>query len=246
MPHQLQIGSVVTGDIVDAVGELLAIGEQLLQVTETARHRFTPRVDDPGVRQHQVNQAQVPEVVRHLVDEERLAGAVDAGVGQILRAELPKILRTHLRKDARVAGIVQIRVTAPKIADDLLDVGKFLRAFDFECEARICSSRVEPERGRPTMKMGSGFRTPQPRRLAKNSRVHTSICCCVLHLDDFGAIPAFGALQRITKLVIAEGFRVLAPVLERLAEGKTQMITVDDRPSSARIRPRACGSALRP
>jgi hypothetical protein len=28
-----------------------------------------PRVDDPGIRQYQLNQADVHEVVRHLVDE---------------------------------------------------------------------------------------------------------------------------------------------------------------------------------
>ena len=36
--------------------------------------------------------------------------------------------------------------------------------------ARICSTRVEPERGRPTMKIGSGAGSPQPARSAKNSR----------------------------------------------------------------------------
>ena len=115
MPHQLQISPVVTRDIVDAVGELLSIGKQLFQIAETARHRLTPRIDDPGVRQHQVNQPQVPEVVRHLVDEEGFAGAVDPGVGEILLAELSEILGVHLRKDARVAGIIQIRITAPQI-----------------------------------------------------------------------------------------------------------------------------------
>jgi len=39
MPHQLQIGSVVARDILDAVRELLALRKKLLQITETARHR---------------------------------------------------------------------------------------------------------------------------------------------------------------------------------------------------------------
>ena len=34
--------------------------------------------------------------------------------------------------------------------------------------ARICSTNVEPERGRPTMKIGSGADDPCPARAAKN------------------------------------------------------------------------------
>ena len=38
------------------------------------------------------------------------------------------------------------------------------------CEwlARICSTRVEPERGRPTMKIGARLGSPLPARSAKN------------------------------------------------------------------------------
>jgi hypothetical protein len=82
--------------------------------------------------------------------------------------------------------------------------------------------RVEPERGRPTMKMGSGFCAPQPTRLAKNSAVQTSICWRVLFSMILGAIIALGALQRITELVVVEGFRVFTLILERLAERKSK------------------------
>ena len=44
---------------------------------------MAPRVDDPGVRQDQVDQTDVPAVVGHLVDEERAAEfPVDACRGQ--------------------------------------------------------------------------------------------------------------------------------------------------------------------
>ena len=71
--HELEVGAVVAGDVLEAVGELLALGEQLLEVAEAAGHRLAPRVDDPGVGQDQVDEADVPEVVRHLVDEARPA-----------------------------------------------------------------------------------------------------------------------------------------------------------------------------
>ena len=43
------------------------------------------------------------------------------------------------------------------------------------CEARICSTSVVPERGMPTMKIGSRAGEPAPRREAKNSAVNVSL-----------------------------------------------------------------------
>ena len=144
VPHQLEIRSVVARDIIDAVGELLALGKQLLKIAETARHRFTPRVDDPGIWQHQANEPQVPEVVRHLVDEEGLAGAVDPGACNILLAELQKIPMLQLCEYPRVAGIVRMRVAAPKQFDNLLDVGEFLRAFDLRVRSQDLFDESRP------------------------------------------------------------------------------------------------------
>ena len=97
MPHELQIGSIVARDILEAVGELLPLREQLLEIAEAARHRLAPRIDDPGVRQHQVDEPQVPEIVGHLVDEERngaaLAAAVDPRAVEVLPSERREILR---------------------------------------------------------------------------------------------------------------------------------------------------------
>ena len=81
--HQLEVRAVVARDVFQAVGEHLALGEQLLEVAEAAGHGVAARVDDPGVRQHQMNQTDVPEVVRHLVDEVGLIGAIDAGIAQV-------------------------------------------------------------------------------------------------------------------------------------------------------------------
>src|SRR5256885_2474395 len=83
--------------VFDAVGEFLAVREQLLEVTETAGHRLAPRVDDPGVGQHQVDESEGPGIVRHLVDEACLAGAVDTCIAQELLAQAAEIRGTHLR-----------------------------------------------------------------------------------------------------------------------------------------------------
>jgi hypothetical protein len=53
------------------VRESLPLSEQLLEVAEAADHGLPAHVDDFGIRQHQMDQANVPEVVRHFVDEAR-------------------------------------------------------------------------------------------------------------------------------------------------------------------------------
>src|SRR5581483_8031516 len=98
-----------------AVGELLSLGEQLLEVAEAAGKGFAPRVDQLGPRQHQVNESQVPEVVRHLVDEEGLAGAVDARFLEVTLPERAYVLRSQLREHLRVAILGGIDLAPPKL-----------------------------------------------------------------------------------------------------------------------------------
>ena len=74
MRHQLDVVAVVAADVVEAIGEVLAAREVLLEAREAAAHRVAARIDDLRVRQHQVDQPDVRPVVRHLVDEERRAG----------------------------------------------------------------------------------------------------------------------------------------------------------------------------
>src|SRR5579862_6886291 len=58
--HQPDVQLVVVPDILEAVGEFLTFGEQLLEVAEAASHRLAARIDDLSPRQDQVNQAEVP------------------------------------------------------------------------------------------------------------------------------------------------------------------------------------------
>jgi hypothetical protein len=71
--HQLDVVAVVAADVVEAIAEGLPAREVLLEAREAACQRVPPRVDDLRVRQREVDQADVREVVRHLVDEERRA-----------------------------------------------------------------------------------------------------------------------------------------------------------------------------
>src|ERR1700744_3540778 len=72
--HEVQVAAVVARDVLDAVGEVLATGEELFQVAEAAGHGLAADVDDFRPRQHEVDEADVTEVVGHLVDEEGRGG----------------------------------------------------------------------------------------------------------------------------------------------------------------------------
>src|ERR1700722_102161 len=47
--------------------------------------------------------------------------------------------------------------------------------------------------------------------------------------DDLRVVADFGPLELVTLFVIAPGFRILAPILEGLAEREAQMIAVNPR-----------------
>ncbi len=127
VPHELHIAAVVPRYVVHAVRKLLARGKQLLEIAEATGHRLAARVDDPGVGQDQVNEPDVAEVVRHLVDEARrerttLARTIDAGVGDILLAKAAQCIRLEGVEHGRVAWIHGIEVAALQIRDEPQDV----------------------------------------------------------------------------------------------------------------------------
>src|SRR5262249_35267997 len=133
MSHQLEIGPVIASNIADAVAELLPAGVELLQVTEAAGHGLTPRVNNSGIWQHKVDEPDVAEVVRHLVDEERLISAMGASAGQVALAEFAEISRCKPCKHTRItwiARIVEIGSGSLHLENNALDVGQFLRALD--------------------------------------------------------------------------------------------------------------------
>jgi len=85
---------------------------------------------DACVRQHEVYQTDVPEIVRHLVDEVRLAGAVDTGLGEVVRSQVAQVLGAQALQDARIARLVRLGLEAAQAADELLHVGQLLGALD--------------------------------------------------------------------------------------------------------------------
>ena len=70
--HEFNIAPIIAAYVVKTVRKLLTAGEKLLEITEATSHRLASRVDDLRIRQNEVNETDVAEVVRHFVDEERL------------------------------------------------------------------------------------------------------------------------------------------------------------------------------
>jgi hypothetical protein len=66
-------------EVGEVIGKSLTVGKQLLETGKTTSHRMPSGIDYPGVGQNQVNQADMSEIVRHLVDEKRRAVAQNPG-----------------------------------------------------------------------------------------------------------------------------------------------------------------------
>ena len=76
----------------------------LLEVGKAAGERRAPGVDDARVRQHQLDEPEVEEVARHLVDEIRFAEQpVRKRLGKIPFAERREFCARQLRDRLRVS-----------------------------------------------------------------------------------------------------------------------------------------------
>ena len=84
-----------------------------LKLLKQTGHRLAPHVDDSGVGQEQMNEADVAEVVRHLVDEARPpGGAIGACIAQVLLPEPAEVHRGHAKQCLRIARRIGRRAAA--------------------------------------------------------------------------------------------------------------------------------------
>ena len=89
--------------------------------------------------------------------------------------------------------------------------------------ARICSTRVEPERGSPTMKIGAGLGIPAAGTLGKERRVKEGADARGAALEAFDVEGRIEAAQCVALRVVCEGLRVPPALLEGLAEREMQL-----------------------
>src|SRR3984957_969931 len=92
MRHELDVVVVVAAQVLEAISKILAAGEVLFESRKAAAQRGAPRIDDLRVRQDELDQAEVGEIVGQLVDEERRrAPALDSSAGEVLLTERPAL-----------------------------------------------------------------------------------------------------------------------------------------------------------
>ena len=91
VPHQTNIVSVVAPNICQIISEMLALGEELLVAAEAAGQGMSSCIDDGRIWQDQADQANMGEIVRHLVDEEGRIGAMNAGALDVFFAERSEV-----------------------------------------------------------------------------------------------------------------------------------------------------------
>ena len=211
--HQLHVLPVVVADFAQAVGELLAFAEQLLEAAEAARQRMSAGVDHLGVGQDELDQADVEEVVRHLVDEERGVAAVGAGVVDELLAETPEVAVFQLPQDARIAWLAGAFVATAQAFGEVQHVVQLHGAVHLRmgCENLLQQGGAGPWQPDDEDRV-RGFAAKPGATLEEFPGAHLHLAVHA-HLQLLGAVLGARLLQRVALaealergLVVAGGF----------------------------------------
>ena len=80
-----------------------AAGEELLQVAEATGHRLTSHVDDFGVWQHQMDEPNMPKIVWHFIDEERLVPAIGPRIFHVALPKRAEFVNAKIGEHFRIA-----------------------------------------------------------------------------------------------------------------------------------------------
>ena len=143
--HEAEVGAVVATEVDEVVAEGLPFGEVLFEDAEAAVHRIATRVDDRRVRQDRVDEADVTEVVRQLVDEVPAPGSKHRHLRKVSRPQRRKVRSTQVRDGRRVA--VAGRHPVVDVADEVEDVGQLHRALDFRVRGEDLLEQRRPRPG---------------------------------------------------------------------------------------------------
>ncbi len=169
----------------------------------------------------------MPEIVRHLIDEERPAQpAIGAGFGQEPLSQRPSLPGRQPPQRLGAHRQAAIWIATAEFAGISVDFGQFLRAFhlgmggqDLLDQRRARTRQPEDEDGRRIIRAPAGARGEEfggEHRLQSHSA----------GVRDARAIAAGDAPQSVTARVEFPRRGVVAPVLQRLAQGETQIDAV--------------------
>ena len=225
--HQLDVVAVVAADVLETVGEGLAGREVLLEAGEAAAERMAPRIDDPRVRQDQLNEAGVREVVRQLVDEERRrALALDPRAAQVLLAEGAALSGIERGEQVDVATRLLRHRARAELARDGHEIRQLHRALDGRVagedllKQRRAGSRQADDEDRVRCRAAEAAARREEIRAQYAPRVRQARRVVV------GVVADVLAAQPVTFGVMRERVLVLSRVLERLGEREMEMEAV--------------------
>ena len=218
MRHQPNVIAVVASEVLERVAEVLTTREMLLESGQAARERMPARIDDLRVRQHEPDQADVHEVVRHLVDEERPAElAMDARALEVLRTERAQLIGAHARERVVIGAHTAARARAER-ARDRDDLGQLHRAFDGRVagedllDQRRAGARQPDDEDRIGRIRAHAFaRAEEIGRvlLAHARKTRAGVVRAVRHLRE---------AQPVAVRIVRERARVVLAIFQRLAE----------------------------
>ena len=125
MAHQRHVTRVIAPQRALVVGKLHGVVEQARVARKARIHRVPHGVDDFGVRQRQVNQAQVKEIGRHLVGDE---GALGRELPNPLQIVVAQPLQVKLRQRGNTGGERLARTRTGGLCDSLVQFNKLAAA----------------------------------------------------------------------------------------------------------------------
>ena len=227
MVHQFDVVGVIAANLSKTVGELLTFREQLLEAGKTAIHGRPSRIDNLCIRQHQVDEPDVAEVIRHLVDKEGRALPVNPRILDECFAEIAQLFGTEVMQDGRIKRLAGF---APSQAmGERQDIRQLKRAIDLGMgrqnlleQGRSCARQAEDED-----RIGSGKTGAFVLGEQFGSAEFTLLGEFFAHRRS--AVAGLGALEVVALLVKGKGAFVLLAVLECLSEREAQMHTIHER-----------------
>ena len=163
MRHELLIVPIVATQLGEVVGVKLALGEMHGEAGDAGVHRIADGVNDDGVGQRQMDEAGIaessPASCRRSVSRLVRAATVSRDSARPVRetgAAAMSGTKSGNGSDRGVARPMASAVCSNRVSSPAPNICGWL--------ANICSMRVVPERGIPTMNTGTGDRAPAPSR----------------------------------------------------------------------------------
>ena len=221
--HQLDVVAVVAAEVLEVVGKALTARKVLLEAGEAAGERMPPGVDDPRVRQHELNQTHVQPIVGILVYEEGRPGlALHAGRLEVAGAE-----RVHCVAVEPGQHFWKARTCLARARIELMHDPRNVRELHGPFDQGVTGEDLLEQRGSGPRKSDDEYRVRSRAAPARAGGKEISREQLLQAADEVGIIVGTvrvrPATQCIPRGIVRKGFLVGSGILQRLAEREFEM-----------------------